>query len=140
MKTDELELRTACAALAKRKCATYKNGQCLEADCLCIDRLFSKKYTIAEGGIDCDWFWDAILRGEPGLRNAVFRAMDELDEESLRDEQAAPTPTVRARRCTDCGQLYFPTANNQIRCPACGQAARRKRNAASHRRRYWRKD
>ena len=137
MRIDNDSLKTACFSLARRECTNYQDGMCILNDQPCRSQLFSPEYEIRDGGIDCDWFWEAVLPQDPDLKGVIFQAMDEVAAMWGLGIPPECTPDAKTRTCKDCGKLYTPTSNNQIRCRECGAEIRKKRNAGSHRQRYW---
>ena len=121
----------------------YTCANCIDGKCFDPDRLFSrdrrdeppcyavnKEYTISEGGIDCDYFLLNVLPADPELNRLVW-------SELQKDPEAVGVLPVLTKACAVCARPFLPSSNRQRFCRACAEDAERKRNAASHRARYW---
>ena len=134
---NETELTRRCVNLAKQQCANCENGYCLYNDCPCDRILVNDQYSIADGRIGCGWFIAVVLPLDVELNDIVTRLVfaerdlyeDEDDEE--------PDEAPRLKSCKDCGKLFLPNCNRQIRCIECARQAEKKANAKNHRLHYW---
>ena len=111
--------------------------EALAYDCPCNRMLVDPKYSIADGKIGCGWFIASVLPLDVELNETITRlvfAERDLYEDEDDDE---PDETPRLKSCKDCGKLFLPTCNRQIRCGECARQAEKKANAKNHRMRYW---
>ena len=124
-----------CVKLAESECSYCQNGNCLETDRPCRERLINPKYSIQDGAIDCDWFWEAVLPLNRELNESCCRSVNETPD--LWDEDPEKDDSL-LRQCVDCGRIFTPHSNSQKRCRECAVKAKRKTDAAAQRRYYWR--
>ncbi len=143
----ETELRDACLDLAHKVCATCLEGKCVLADKPCKQVLLNADYTIADGGINCDWFLEAVLPTDEDLHRTIKSLIeadrdmwddDKDDDDDEDDEANSSDAIVNLRKCNECGRWFMPSGNRQQRCRECGTKSRHSSNAAAHRRMYWR--
>ena len=88
------------------ECCNYDCGNCLLLDngeeCVCPQSI---TYSLI-----CKWFRAAVLPLDAGLYAALF-----------------PAPSVRRRRCRECGKTFAPPKHNTLYCSTCA-AERAKRS------------
>lgn len=135
--TTENQLTRRCVNLAKQQCANYSDGFCLINDCPCNRILVDDKYSLADGKIGCGWFYAAVLPLDEELNRIVTQLV--FAERNLYEdeEDEKPDPTPRLKSCKDCGRLFLPNCNRQIRCSECARQDQKQANAKNHRLRYW---
>ena len=80
------------------ECCNYDCGNCLLLDngeeCICPQSI---TYSLI-----CKWFRAAVLPLDAGLYAALF-----------------PAPSVRRRRCRECGRPFAPSKHNTLYCSTC---------------------
>ena len=80
------------------ECCNYDCGNCLLLDngeeCICPQSI---TYSLI-----CKWFRAAVLPLDAGLYAALF-----------------PAPSVRRRRCRECGRPFAPPKHNTLYCSTC---------------------
>ena len=109
--------------LAKKECAGYSEGQCLECDSPC--HVIHPVYrTIHDGAINCDWFIRAVLPLQPDLHTAYWH-------EIFREAGAAGAGW---KECLRCRKPFIPGSNRQQYCKNCGAAISRASNRERQRR------
>ena len=89
-----------------RECCNYDCGNCLLLD-------NGEEYVCPQSitySLICKWFRAAVLPLDAGLRATLF-----------------PPPTVRRRRCRECGRPFAPPRHNTLYCSTCA-AERAKRS------------
>ena len=91
------------------ECCNYDCGNCLLLDngeeCVCPQSI---TYSLA-----CRWFRAAILPLDAGLYAALF-----------------PAPSVKRRRCRECGRPFAPPRHNTLYCSACAAERTKRRKRA----------
>lgn len=107
---------------------------CMQDDCLC--HVLHSAYTIADGGIDCDYYLAAVLPTDAELHDRILAQMYHVQRASWVTDDAATTP-LQEKKCTRCGKPFVPASNRQKYCIDCSIAAEKKRNAHSHWKQYW---
>ena len=137
----EFILRKRCLELALALCANCdEEGNCLWTNTPCKTTLMNRKYMIADGALDCDWFMTAVLPSDAELHRTICAMIDAERDMGRNGAESAVVPdAAKLRQCMDCGKLFTPAGNRQMRCAACRIKAKQKSNAAVHRHRYWEK-
>ena len=136
MTKEDKEILNTCKALAKRECANYLDGHCLETDTPCHERLINTAYcSVSDGTLDCDWFFVVVLPLDEALNHTVRKAL--FVERSLYDEDDDDDERTFLKQCERCGKFFTPHSNRQKRCKACSIIAQTAANRDSHHRRYW---
>ncbi len=143
VKDDELKKR--CIRLALNECAYCIDGKCFdpylvfrdgqkdEPPCFAV----TNKYSIADGGITCDWFLLSVLPLDKELNRLVWAEINK-PAPCLYGADEPLSIADQGQACVLCGKPFMPASNRQRFCAACAKDAERKRNAASHRTQYWR--
>ncbi len=138
------ELKRRCRALAKRECANYFDGRCLDPDLVNGNEpkcaVTSDKYSIEDGGIICDYCLYYVLPLEPDLNQRVWGKIHKPPEYlygGIHYDQAASSP--EAKKCAVCGKVFLQGSNRSKYCSACrkveerrGAARRMREHRAKH--------
>jgi len=132
----ENKIMADAARLAKAECVNYDKGMCRETDLMCD--VARSQYTIHDGAMNCDYFFEAVLPMDKELNAAVWS--------SIRHDMFAPwlipweqveLRTNALKVCATCGKYFVSSSNRQKYCSACAVEAKRKRDANAARRKYW---
>lgn len=95
-------------------------------DCAC--HVIHPIYSIRDGGVNCDYFLEAVLPANENLHTRVWaeirRALDEPVDE----------PT---KACVKCGKAFIPNGNRQKYCSVCGAEAEKQKRRERQRKKYW---
>lgn len=100
------------AALIRRKCCSYDNGNCLEQD---DGDAHTCPQTISFS-VCCKWFCRAVLPQDKPLEAKIYCDRD-------------------LKRCAVCGKPYVPKSNRGKYCPDCAARVHRRQKTESERKR-----
>lgn len=97
----------------------------MQDDCLC--HVLHSAYTIADGGIDCDYYLTAVLPSDREL----------FDQVQAEIYQTRTTNSAVTKKCARCAKPFILRNNRQKYCSACGAEAEKKHHASRQRKLYW---
>ena len=137
------EIKRWCVRQAKKECAYCIDGKCFDPDLLFRDGqtdeppcfAVTAKYSIADGGIACDWFLLNVLPLDKELNRLVWAEINKTAP-CLYDMDEPPSTENKGKACALCGKPFIPSSNRQRYCTAC--AKERERKATAQRMREYR--